>query len=665
MEESLRHLSRAVEQSPSTVMITDTDGRMQYVNTKFTELTGYSREEAIGQNPRILKSGETPPEVYERLWETIIAGGEWRGEFHNKKKNGELYWESASISGVKDSSGTITHYLAVKEDITERKRLEDELRWKTAFLEAQVHSSPEGILVVDTQQRAVLFNDAFRDMWGIPHDIAEGVDDAELLQYVTGRAKDPTQFFARVKDIYAHPDQVVRDEMELANGTVWDRSTAPVLGRDDGHYYGRIWSFRNNTARKLMQEAIEWDAEVSQAMSELERASLASESVEAISGRVLDYGRELTGSRHGFVGYIAPDTGYLVPTTMTQEVWDECQVENKEYAFCTFGGLWGWVLNNKQAIMTNSPSLDERSTGTPEGHVPIESFLAAPALLGDQLVGMVALGNAEQRYRSRHLDIVKRLADFYAQAIQRARAAEALAERAEELARSNSDLQQFAYVASHDLQEPLRMVASYLQLLKKRYEGELGDDADTFIGFAVDGAFRMQRLIQDLLAYSRVGTQSKPLAPVDCEAVFEEAISNLRATIEEAGAAVTHTPLPTVVGDGGQLAQLLQNLIGNAIKFHGDEPPRVEVDCEQTVRESVFSVRDNGIGIAVEDLDRVFNVFERLHTDTPRSGTGIGLAICKRVVERHGGRIWVESVPGQGSAFRFTIPCREVDTNDH
>jgi light-regulated signal transduction histidine kinase (bacteriophytochrome) len=247
---------------------------------------------------------------------------------------------------------------------------------------------------------------------------------------------------------------------------------------------------------------------------------------------------------------------------------------------------------------------------------------------------------------------------------ERRRAEYLLTQYAEELKRSNTELEQFAYVASHDLQEPLRMVASFTQLLAKRYQGKLDREADEFIGFAVDGATRMQSLINDLLAYSRVGSRGKPFQPVNCAAVVSQALANLASTVEEAHAVVTQDRLPTVPGDAGQLVQLFQNLIANAIKFRGPDLPEIHVTANQTDGGWTFAIRDNGIGIPAEHFDRIFSIFQRLHRRSDYAGTGIGLAICKKIVERHGGRIWVESNPGRGSTFYFTLPEEEDTAHD-
>ena len=240
---------------------------------------------------------------------------------------------------------------------------------------------------------------------------------------------------------------------------------------------------------------------------------------------------------------------------------------------------------------------------------------------------------------------------------ERRRQEQSLLRQAEDLARSNKELEQFAYVASHDLQEPLRIVAGYCQLLKRRYVGKLDDEADNFINYAVDGSIRLQELINDLLAYSRVSTKAKPFAPVKLSEVCEQAMANLLISISEKGASITVDPLPSVMGDFYQLLQLFQNLIGNAVKFCSDTSPVVSVT---SVREGdfwVISVKDNGIGISPKHFEKIFTIFQRLNSREKYEGTGIGLAICKKVVLRHGGDISVASQPGAGATFKFTFPA--------
>jgi signal transduction histidine kinase len=244
---------------------------------------------------------------------------------------------------------------------------------------------------------------------------------------------------------------------------------------------------------------------------------------------------------------------------------------------------------------------------------------------------------------------------------ERARAQEQLANKVEELARSNCDLEQFAYVASHDLQEPLRMVASYTQLLSERYKGKLDSAADRYINYAVEGATRMQALLEDLLAFSRIGHNGASAELTDVNSAIQEVLKNLALPLKEHSVTVTCNPLPTILADRFHVVQVFQNLIANAIKFRAKRNPCVTISAEKKGHEWVFSVFDNGIGIAADHKDLVFKIFQRLHTRTEYPGNGIGLAICRKIVEHNGGRIWVESELGHGSNFRFTFPVASTD----
>ena len=264
--------------------------------------------------------------------------------------------------------------------------------------------------------------------------------------------------------------------------------------------------------------------------------------------------------------------------------------------------------------------------------------------------------------------LAKANAELQAEIIERKKAAAGLvaanaraAVTMAELERSNEELEQFAYVASHDLQEPLTIVINYLQLLQRIYQGQLDSKADEFIDYAVVGANRMKALINDLLAYTRVGTRG--YEPTDCDVVLDQAVTNLQVTIEKSGAEVTRDPLPSVMGDALQLTQVFQNLIDNALKFHNEQPPVVHISAKKTSAVWTFSIQDNGIGLDSRFAERIFAIFQRLHTREEYSGTGIGLAVTKKIVERHGGRIWVESEVGKGTTFHFTLPNLAVQKN--
>lgn len=518
IEESLCKLSLTVEQSPSAIIITDTKGAIEYVNPKFTQLTGYAAAEVAGKNPRILKLGEKSSEEYKRLWETLTAGKEWRGEFHNRKKDGKLYWASASISPVKNAEGVTTHFIGIQEDITARKHMEEELKNLNDLLRQR--ASDRAVQLMESEEK-------FRKISASANDALIMLDNEERVSY---------------------------------------------------------W---NEAAEKIFR-----------------------------------YSKEEVVGKHLHT--------LIIPKGFRKRHLDGF----KEFQTTGQGPLIGKTVE-LTALRRNSEEF------------PIELSLSGVQIKGKwNAIGIIR-------------DITERKilnARLLAEIEGRKKVQERLKQMVKELERSNSELQQFAYVASHDLQEPLRMVSSYTQLLGRRYKGKLDADADEFIAYAVDGAARMQMLINDLLEYSRVGTRSKPFEMVNCLEVFDHAVSNLKMAIEESGAVITHDELPTVMADTLQLTQLFQNLLGNAIKFRGKEPPRIHVSAIQKEGEWVFSIRDNGIGIDPQYTNRIFVIFQRLHSKEEYPGSGIGLAICKKIVERHGGQIGVESEPGKGATFIFTIP---------
>ena len=315
---------------------------------------------------------------------------------------------------------------------------------------------------------------------------------------------------------------------------------------------------------------------------------------------------------------------------------------------------------NVAAILAQSPRLQD---GVAAG---LRTWMDVPVILEQTVVAVMRfMSRTPNAYDARSQAIAVLIAAQIAGPVANAQSVESLLATQDELARSNAELEQFAYVASHDLQEPLRMVASYVGLLERRYRGKLDADADEFIEFAVDGARRMQALLNGLLDLSRVGTRGRDPEPTESEAVLREALLNLEQAIGEAGAEVSHDPLPTVLGDRVQLTQLFQNLVSNAVKFNASGKPRVAVTARRAGSMWEFGVADNGIGIDPAHFDRIFEVFQRLHTRDAYAGTGIGLSMCRKIVERHGGTIWPEFTKRQGATFRFTLRPVEGTSADN
>jgi PAS domain S-box-containing protein len=466
---------------------------------------------------------------------------------------------------------------------------------------------------------------------------------------------------------------------------VVDYVSNPIVER--GSLTGAVVAFTDATSRKRSEEELQARYKELAVLHEVGQMIFASTDLKVVIGSILERVISLVSLDLGNIRLFEP--GGRMQTGAYRGYRDPENIR-KHHAHMSGpdrGAFVPQVVSSRKSLMLEDIAKREGlRTFKNEG---ARSAIIVPITTAEETLGVIELGSrVRRRFRPDEVGLLEAIGDQIGIAVQKARLFEetersnreiklakeklemvnsALTAQAAELARSNSELQHFAYVASHDLQEPLRMVASYVQLLARRYKDKLDSDAEEFIGFAVDGATRMQALINALLTYSRVGTQAKTFEPTDCDAVLDTILTGLKAAIEDSGAVITRDPLPTVKGDGTQLGQLFQNLIGNGIKFRGAAAPQIHVSSRRNGKGWIFSVRDRGIGIDARFAERIFMMFQRLHAKGEYPGAGIGLAICKKIVERHGGEIWVESRPGDGSTFYFTIPTTgdEQENHDH
>jgi PAS domain S-box-containing protein len=609
-----------LEAAPDAMVVVDQGGEIVLLNVQAEKQFGYSRDELLGQKVKnIIPEGFAERLIADGTRSAAEALAQQIGtgiELIARRKDGTEFPIEIMLSPLESAEGTLV--TAAIRDISVRRAAEKHLAQMEGRYRGLLEAAPDAMVVVNPAGEIVLLNVQAEKQFGYQRDelvgqkvkniIPEGFAERLIADGTRSAAEALAQqigtgieLIGRRKNRSAFPIEIMLSPLESAEGTlvtaaIRDISVRKIAEEHLAQMEGRY--------RGLLEAAPDAMVVVNQS------GAIVLLNVQA--EKQFGYSRdELVGQKvkniipEGFAERLVSDALRSVEDALAQQIGT------------------GIELNGK------------RKNGT---EFPIEIMLS-PLESAEGILVTAAVRDITARKQ-----------------------AEAnLLNKVEELNRSNEELGQFAYIASHDLQEPLRMVASYTQLLSRRYKGKLDSDADEFIAFAVDGASRMQRLIQDLLAYSRVGTKGRDMVEVSSEEALQQALINLRGAIEEKGALVTHDSLPSVIADDMQLIQLFQNLVGNAIKYQSSDVPRVHITAVKNgANKWTFSVKDNGLGIDPQYFEKIFGMFQRLHKREEFAGTGIGLAICKKIVERHGGNISVESEPGRGSTFRFALAESQI-----
>ena len=589
----------------------------------------------------------------EESFETALEEGKWTFECRIVRPDGEVRWieTHSEFSGEGDGDDEPTRAVGVVRDITPRKEYEFELERYQRIVE----TIDDGIYMVDSDDRFTMVNGAYAEMTGYAREELLGSHTSMVVDPETTETAQDLQQELLVGE--RETGRIEADVRTASGETFRAEATLTVLPNADSRYE-RIGVVRDVSDRVERERELETRVRQQQVVTELGRRALEDPDLDELFAEAVEAVADILDNDYCKVLELLPDgeelllragcgwkDGYVGEATVGTDIESQA----------------GYTLASREPIVVDDLATEERFQG-PDLLVEHDVVSGISTVIGPYHDPWGVLGTHDTAHREfpRHdVNFVQAVANILTNAIERSRYEQRLTDTIEDLEESNERLEQFAYIASHDLQEPLRMVSNYLRLLEDRYRDELDDDAEEFIDFAVDGADRMREMIDDLLAYSRIERHGDPLEPVDTDAVVDRVLDSLQLRIEEVDAEVAVGSLPTVRGDEGLLEQLFQNLVSNALKYRDDGPPHIEIDATRHGEGWLFRVADDGIGIEPQYTDRIFEVFKRLHTRQEYPGTGIGLTLCKRIVDRHGGEIWVDSTPGEGSTFYFTLPGEE------
>lgn len=629
-EEKLHLMKMVINNTNDAILITeaepiDGDGpRILYVNHAFTRMTGFTEAEVLGKTPRILQGPETDAKELARLKKALKNWEPCEIEVVNYKKNGETFWNNFTVAPVANEAGWYTHWVAIERDVTERRKTDALIRDSEEKRRLIMNAALDAIICIDTDGMITFWNPQAEKIfgWKLEEVIGKRLSDTIIPEMYRAAHE---QGMRQHKLTGMGPTLNVMLELSAINrkGVQFpiELTVLPIQQEHESFFCAFIRDIsETKKAERATRRSNERYELVAKATSDAIWDWDMQTGVVVRSGnglqKLFGYDTAIASADNGFwYKHVHPDdiSGVIerreiLLQTTTDQYWED------EYRFKKKDGSYAYVYD-RGYIIRNKAGKAVRMIGSTQD--------------------ISALKRSEQQLQELNAVLEK---------------------RASELARSNSELERFAYVASHDLQEPLRMVSSFLQLLDKQYTARLDDKAREYINYAVGGAERMKRLILDLLSYSRVATVVEQFQPVNMNAVAKHVVQIFESRFEKEGITLTIHQLPVVKGNASQLQQLLQNLVGNAIKYKSERPPLIVLGCSEEENRYVFFVKDNGIGINSKYFEKIFIVFQRLHSINHYSGTGIGLAICKKIVERHHGEIWVESDEGIGSTFFFSLP---------